>query len=112
MGLQIKIRLGQGGIVQQDLVHRDSIGAQSARAVPPPTHRGSRGAGRPGSVSEFGIHQHLPDLRDGEQRFDDVLVEGLTRQQAVVLARDTLAVVAHGDKSKELRHSGVRIDNI
>ena len=47
---------------------------------------------------------HLADLRDGQQRLDDVLVERFAGQRAVVLAGHALAVVAHGDEGKELRH--------
>ncbi len=51
-----------------------------------------------------GIHHHLRDLRAGQQGLDNVLVEWLARQRAIVFARHTLRVVAHGDEGDKIGH--------
>jgi hypothetical protein len=48
------------------------------------------------------IHNDLSDFRDSQQRLDDVMEQRLSRQQAIILARHSLAMMAHGDKGDKL----------
>jgi hypothetical protein len=100
--LQIEIGRDLDGIVEQDLIHGYIIGPQMRGAIeeanrwkmfPQPGHDGLG----------VRIHHDLLDLRDGQQGLEDVMKEGLSGQEAVILAGDALAVMAHGDEGNDLR---------
>ena len=100
MGLEVEIGFDLAGVIGQDFVHRDLIGAQMLGAFQD-QHLWEARAQPFDDRRAVGIHHHLVDLRAGQQRLDDVLVERLAGQQAVILARHTLGVVAHRDEGND-----------
>ena len=101
MGLKIKFRLDLGGIVQENLVHRHIVGKEMPGA-PDPLHGWEEALQSFHHRLGIGIHSDFPDLRHGEQGLDDMMEERLSGQRAIILARHTLAMVAHGDKGNKL----------
>src|SRR5512138_2302091 len=51
----------------------------------------------------IGVYNDLIDLRDSQQRFEDVMEQWLSSQEAIILARHTLAVVTHRDKGGKFK---------
>jgi hypothetical protein len=102
VGLQVQVGRDLAGIVQQHLVHRHGIGAQVLGplddrhlrvlfAQPVHDHRA------------VGVDHHLADLRAAQQRIQDMLVERLAGQRAVILARHALRMMAHGHQRDNSR---------
>src|SRR5215212_1454852 len=53
----------------------------------------------------IGIHDDLSNLRDSQQRLDNVMEQRPAGQHTIILAKYALAVMAHRDKSDKLEHS-------
>ena len=98
MGLQIKISPDLRRIVQEYIVHWDIISQQMCRTLDQLYH-GERAAEAIHDRLRVGIDCHNIDFRDLKQGSQDMMEEGLSGQQPVILTGHPLAVVPHGNKS-------------
>jgi hypothetical protein len=110
MRLQIEVRFDLRGVIQQDIIHGDIVGAQVFGTIedadlweifPQAVHDGWG----------IRIHRDLFDQRNGNQCFEDVMEERLARQHTVIFSGHTLGMVAHGNEGDKFGHSGLIIPN-
>ena len=103
MCLQEQVRLHQAAIIQEDIIHRDSVSAKMIRAVNDPNLReiSCQAFFYHGAV---GVHRDLIDLRANQQGLDDIAIQWLTGQQAVILLWYAYRLVTHRNKRCDLDH--------
>lgn len=100
MGLQIKIRVHLRSVVQQYLVHGDSVGAEMFGALN--QLDGRKDAAQPVHHRlGVSIHHYGFDFRHSEESLNNVMKKGFARKRAVIFTRHALAVVTHGDEGGE-----------
>ena len=102
MRLKIKIGFNLRRIVNENFVHRNVSGAQRLRSQDRPDHREILGQALDNDRA-IGIDDDLGNLRNVQQRVQDVMIQRFPGQHPVIFPLDTNRMMTHGDKCHDFR---------